>query len=171
MVACHHITEESELVVTIIAILSTASQIYPITAIALFTAVTYAPINAYQLLRSDLNLWKDLTTTPSQRYAKLLTLKKYHIKICEAIDSINDCFGWVLAVCVSFSFISFVTSTFYLFGHLEPSSSMVGNIFFLFHITHLFVICFTADSLDDQVTTDLHITVTISIILCSILIY
>lgn len=116
----------------------------------LFLVVAYAISCAYQTIWSDLNIFLTNATTDSQRYANLLTLKYYHILVCETIDYTNHCFGWILVLYVAFHYIAVITSSFYLFGQIGTHNIM-PHVFLTLHSFHLTVVCYTADFLRYQV--------------------
>ncbi len=85
-------------------------------------------------------------------YERLSALKNYHILVCEAVDHVNNTFGWILIISLPFHFVAFVTSSFYLFGNKTETVTMMAILFFISHVFHLSVICCAADLIPDQVS-------------------
>lgn len=147
----HSLKEETGDII-VYGLLSTVFQVHPLIAIALFLTTCYSSSTAFQLIRSDLNLLRNLPVTDNHLISVLLTLKNYHILVCETTDLINYCFGWVLAVIIPFHFVSVITASFYLFGHVGSHLSILAHVFFCMHVFHLFVVCCIADFVRNQVT-------------------
>lgn len=116
----------------------------------LFVVVIYTTSHAYQVIWSSLNILRNVTAD-SQRYVGLLTLQNYHILVCETVDIINHCFGWILVFHISLHFVAVLTASFYLFGHIGSIVFFMPFKFFIAHSFHLFFICYIADSLRYQV--------------------
>jgi len=74
-----------------------------------------------------------------------ILLHRYHIA-CETVDAINSCFGSICLVATLFCFIGSINVSFMIFGSFEMVTK--EEIFlFVLYITHLAVICYTADNI------------------------
>ncbi len=151
MVTKHYKSDESPYAVIFCSWLSIISQVYPITALALFVVISYASSNAYAFIRTDL---KRLRKREKDKhcYAHLFALKLYHLLVCETTDHINDCFGWILIISIPYYLVTCITSSFYLFGKVNYQVTAMDALYFTFHISHLVLICYAADFIRDQVT-------------------
>ena len=134
---------------------STFSQIYPITAVALFVVASYASSRAYQLIQMNLNLLRKQETN-DKHFIRLLALKNYYALVCETVDDINDCFGWILIVSMPFHFVAFVTASFYLFSN-QDGLSFMSITYFSMHVFHLLILCCVADLVRDKVYREIQI--------------
>ena len=130
-------------------------QIYPMSSLALFVVIIYIPSSAYQLIQMDIRLLRKLEITDEQYYARLLALKNFHALVCETVENINDCFGWIFVFSILFFFVAFITATFFLFGSeggLKESPLIAAHIIFLFsNCFHFWVVCCASDFIRYQV--------------------
>ena len=130
-------------------------QIYPMSSLALFVVIIYIPSSAYQLIQMDIRLLRKLEITDEQYYARLLALKNFHALVCETVENINDCFGWIFVFSIPFFFVAFITATFFLFGSeggLKESPLIAAHIIFLFsNCFHFWVVCCASDFIRYQV--------------------
>ncbi|EFX87880.1 hypothetical protein DAPPUDRAFT_346911 [Daphnia pulex] len=140
----HHSEYGSSFLILFCSLVSVFSQVYPITAIVLFSAVCYASSNAHQSIRMELNLLKN-TTTDGNYYNRLSTLKRRHALVCETVDHINHCFGFFMGISLSFHFVSMITASFYLFGTDKEPGSVLEIGFACSQICNLSLICYPAD--------------------------
>ena len=131
-------------------------QIYPMSSLALFVVIIYIPSSAYQLIQMDIRLLRKLEITDEQYYARLLALKNFHALVCETVENINDCFGWIFVFSIPFFFVAFITATFFLFGSeggLKESPLIAAHIIFLFsNCFHFWVVCCASDFIRYQVS-------------------
>ena len=103
----------------------------------------------------DIRLLRKLEITDEQYYARLLALKNFHALVCETVENINDCFGWIFVFSIPFFFVAFITATFFLFGSeggLKESPLIAAHIIFLFsNCFHFWVVCCASDFIRYQV--------------------
>jgi hypothetical protein len=140
----HHSKYGSSFLILFCSLVSVFSQVYPITAIVLFSVVCYASSNAHQSIRMDLNLLNN-TTTDGNYYNRLSTLKRRHALVCETVDHINHCFGFFMGISLSFHFVTMITASFYLFGTDKEPGSVLDIGFACSQIFNLSLICYPAD--------------------------
>lgn len=126
-------------------------QIFPATAILLYFASSYASLLAYKLIRLHLSIVNNLNLKPEQLFSHVLDLKQKHLYVCEMVDQINDCFGWMLAATLSFQFVAIVNSSFYIFGVLQADVQFTSVLTFLTHVLQLLIVCVIADPIREQV--------------------
>ena len=130
--------------------LSVISQIYPVSSLALFVIISYIPYTTYQLIQMDVSLLKKREMSDGQYCDRLLALKNIHALVCETVENINDCFGWIFVFSIPFFIVTLITATFYLFvpesGLNESHPLIAADIIFLFfHCFHFLVVCCAAD--------------------------
>lgn len=121
--------------------------LYPVFCIVLLSIVNYAASLAFQSIASKLNASGD--RQPCLSNTELGVLKSYYVSVCQTIDVINDCFGWLLLLIIPHLFVATITLTFYWFGNKPKPIS--GLMFFFFHHVNLFIVCIAADSVRIEV--------------------
>lgn len=136
--------------VIIISIVSCLSLIHPLSIVALNVVLMYSVIQVFHFIHLDISALRHFPSSTVKSYARLRTLKKYHAIACASVDQINSCFGWIFVSFVSFHTVAFITSSFYLFSHLNSASIMeVG--FFTIYVCRLGIICCIPELLGDEV--------------------
>lgn len=121
-----------------------------LTAVVLFVVVCYASSIAYQSILWDLNILKN-QPMDKEHYDHLSSLKRHHMLVCETIDHINDCFGWILGISLLFHFVSIITTSFYLFGNERKPTTLLEQSFFISQILHTLLICYAPDMIHGKV--------------------
>ncbi|XP_059353018.1 uncharacterized protein LOC130688983 [Daphnia carinata] len=128
----------------LLTVTGTLLQFYPTLGIVLFTTVSYASSLSFQSITSKLNCNGHLQACNLSN-SDVIVLKRYYVSACQAVDIINDCFGWLLLLVVPHLFISEINVTFYWFGNLKKTASVSGFLFFVFQLVNIFVICISSD--------------------------
>ena len=82
---------------------------------------------------------------------RLALIKRRHTLVCEAMDTLNDCFGYTLLLSFMFFFINNINSAFYIFGDTTEGISLIDLLFSIEGVFHLIVVCCAADFITDQV--------------------
>ncbi|KAI9562853.1 hypothetical protein GHT06_010308 [Daphnia sinensis] len=152
IIGSYHINNGSPFLVLCCVVVSALSQVHPITAVLLFVVVSYASSNAYQTILWDLAALKNQPMN-KQHYDRLTSLKRYHVLVCETIDHINNCFGWILGISLLFHFVSIVTTSFYLFGNERERGTLLEYMelsFFISQILHVLLICYPPDLIQEK---------------------
>lgn len=152
IVSSYHISNGSPFPVLCCTLVSVLSQVYPITAVFLFVVTSYASANANQTILWDLNVLKN-QPMDKEHYNRLISLKKHHVLVCETIDHINNCFGWILGISLLFHFVSIITASFYLFGNERGRGTLLEHMelsFFISQILHILLICYPPDLIQEK---------------------
>ncbi len=148
--AWYHKDEESPYAITFVAWLTIISQFYPVAALVLFVIVSYASSTGYRLIQTNLQ-WLSEQRRDEQYYSRLLNLKKYHAFVCETIEHVNDCFGWIFVFSIPFHFVVIITTSFFIFGRETEPITIMETTLLVVHAFHLSVVCYAADMVCDQV--------------------
>lgn len=132
--------------------MSTISIIYPLTAIVIFVIHCYVSSLLFESIQSQIIQCEIQLLNGRDEDVRFLlfTLKERHILACDTVDGINRCFGWTLLLSVIFFFVAVINSSFYLFG-LDNRISLPDVTFTVFSLTHLTLLCFTADRVQIKV--------------------
>ena len=105
----------------LISFTGTASQIYPMSAIVLFAVITYAAASIINSIDQQMEASDELTYVNCN---PLGIWKLRHLLFCNAVEAINNCFGWTLFLSTCFLIISFLSETFYILN-LEIQTTLL----------------------------------------------
>ena len=87
--------------------------------------------------------------SPDANFLLLLNAMRSYTVAYETVDAINNCFGWIFLTTTQFSFVGLINISFNLFG--TSDFVLVDLILFFDHFIYLVAMCWTADSIRQQV--------------------
>lgn len=87
----------------------------------------------------------------SNQADQLAIVKRRHNFVCEALNTMNDCFGFTLLLSVMFYFITNINSAFYMFSDTVEGITFMDISFAIMGVGHLMAICCAVDFITDQV--------------------
>lgn len=137
-----------------ITVMSTLSVLYPTSAIIVFAVHCYASSLALQLIQEQIQRCEiDELTNGRDLCLFVLNLRRKFVAVCDSVDAINHCFGWMLLLSTVFIFVAVINSSFYLFT-LEISPSDIA--FLSFSLIHATNMCFAADLIRCKVISQMN---------------
>ena len=137
----------------VISLMSTAIQIYPITAIVLCNIICYVSAEIFDSIHNELNSLNESTNTKTVQtihHSRLKMLERRYLLGCDTVDAINDCFGWTLLSSSSFIFVALINQSFNVFAVIEQIT-LVAVSFLLSNVITLILVCFPAHRIQSKV--------------------
>lgn len=152
--ADNHLTNGTQSINRImISLMSTAVQIYPITAIVLCNIICYVSAELFDSIHNELGSVNESTNTKTVHtinYSRLKILTRRYLLGCDIVDAINDCFGWTLLSTSCFIFIALINQSFNVFAVVERIT-LVAVSFTFTNIITLALVCFPAHRIQSKV--------------------
>jgi len=134
--------------------LKDAMNIYILTPLPLFCAITYACAGIFELNIQQLKLSYSREGDMQPPYSQI-QWKTIHQWGCETVSAINSCFGLVLLLLSCFFFITFINMTFFIYqNNLNEFTSFgtwLDSSFIACYIMQLSFMCFPIDYLRAKV--------------------
>lgn len=127
--------------------MGTATQIYPMTALVLFAVITYTAACIVNSIDQQMEASEDVVYVNCN---PLEIWKRRHLLGCEAVEAINNCFGWTLFLSTSFLIISFLSETFYILN-LQIQVTLLEISYVLTYVIQLALICCPSHDLQIKV--------------------
>lgn len=136
-----------------ISLMSTAVQIYPITAIVLCNITCYISAEIFDSIHNELNSVCKSTNTETVQtinYFQLKMLTRRYLLGCDTVDAINDCFGWTLLSSSCFIFVALINQSFNVFA-VNERITPVAISFLVSNVITLILVCFPANRIQSKV--------------------
>jgi hypothetical protein len=129
---------------------------YALSGLLLFTLIGWTVAMGFRSFGQELISKSLLTNTRDNDDASLdgfhlmiIKWKKLHILLIDTVDGINDCFGPVLLIWVSYIFVGFIASLFYIADEVYFNSTLsysswamliISSVQVAQHILHFLII-------------------------------
>jgi hypothetical protein len=111
---------------------------YPLAGLLLFTSIGWTVAMAFRSFGQEL-ISKNLPTTTANTksndddeaslndgvHLMIVKWKQLYILLCDTVDGINDCFGPVLLIWVSYIFVGFIAALFYVADEVHFDSALL----------------------------------------------
>jgi len=142
----------------VISLMSTAIQIYPITAIVLCNIICYVSAEIFDSIHNELNSVNESINTKTVQtihHSRLKMLARRYLLGCDTVDAINCCFGWTLLSSSCFIFVALINQSFNVFAVIEQIT-LVAVSFLLFNVITLILVCFPAHRIQSKVVASIY---------------
>ena len=134
-----------------ISFMSTASQIYPMTAIVLYNVICYASMELFNSIHNEMKRIDEPTNALHViHFSRLKMLTDRHLLSCDTVDAIYACFGWTLLLSTCFVLIAMVGHSFRVLAVLQKIT-LIAVSFSLYNIILLILICFPTHRIKSKV--------------------
>ena len=140
----------------ILDLLSTMTRLYQSAPFALFCVLTLATSWQFELI--SFRLEKLITISPNSSHNKIIRelklLIQQHVRVCQSVKMINDVFGCILFVEVTFIFVGVINLfMFVLVSSLigETENMLFNGAIALDFCVRLFVLSYVSESLGKKV--------------------
>lgn len=131
----------------LISLTGTAIQIYPMSALVLFAVTTFTAVSTIKSIDQKMEESEGVTFI---NYNPFEIWKHCHLLFCNAVEAINNCFGWTLFLSTSFLIISFLSETFYILN-LEIQITVLEMSYVLTYVIQLALISCPSHELEIKV--------------------
>lgn len=132
-------------------VVSRGSQLYPISAIALFVCLGWVASIILEAIVKDIQSYPTknlLLSHISNHFQSVVKWKRMHVLVCEFLQHIDGCFGLVLLIFIAKQFMCIINDTyvtiiaFQTTKHLSvvnvvPMLAMIKHFFFLYMVTYV----------------------------------
>ena len=162
--AVNHLrTTESIDKVALITSISKLSETLSLSILVLFFILVWSTIYLFRFVNlNSVGLLTAVTSSSSSSSSpsfvfsvsqKLENLRRFHVLICQLVDRINSCFGFILLVAMTHGFISFISDSFEITMAFSNHDTFQTRFLIRFcqHFALLFAVCYSSYRLQSEV--------------------
>jgi hypothetical protein len=158
--AINHLrTTESIDKVALITSLSKLSETLSLSILVLLSILVWSTIYLFRFVNlNSVGLLTAITSPSSSSPSfsvsqKLENWRRFHVLICQLVDRINSCFGFILLVAMTHGFISFISDSFEITMAFSNHDTFQTRFLIRFcqHFALLFAVCYSSYRLQSEV--------------------
>lgn len=139
----------------LVEVISCTSKIYSISGTTLFCLCGWIASDLFQFIHDELSEFKN----SSSSLLCLRSLKQFYDLVCQFTDAINQCFGWVMLISITYtmastSFVCFVAVIeFQNYNKRETQWALYARdtVLLIQHVIHLAIITYIPHSIKIKV--------------------
>jgi hypothetical protein len=173
--AINHLrTTESIDKVTLVTSLSKLSETLSLSILVFFFVLVWSNIYLFRFANLKTSGLLEATSSSSAPCftisQQLENWRRFHVFVCQLVDRINSCFGFILLVAMTHGFISFISDSFEITMAFSNNETFQTRFLIRFcqHFALLFVVCYSSYRLQSEVKITLSTNIRIVITLITV---